>query len=121
MKQCSRVIVYACTLYTTSLWQDVDIDLKKTNQESLLEAGGLLLINESLPSPEVPSLYTRIRSLQRLKVRLRTIVVLFFIIFPLPLQTSCYVFLFEIFNFLGDFYFILLLFSPPILSSVVLL
>lgn len=52
-----------------SLWQDVDIDLKKSNQESLLEAGCLLLIKEELPSPEAHSLYTRIRSLQRLKVR----------------------------------------------------
>lgn len=51
-----------------SLLQDVDIDLKKSNQESLLEAGCLLLIKEELPSPEAHSLYTHIRSLQRLKV-----------------------------------------------------
>lgn len=51
------------------LWQDVDIDLKKSNQETLLEAGSLLLIQDALPSPEEPSLYTRIRSLQRLRVR----------------------------------------------------
>lgn len=51
------------------LLQDVDIDLKKSNQETLLEAGSLLLIREKIPSPEVPSLYTRIRGLQRLKVR----------------------------------------------------
>lgn len=51
-----------------SLLQDVDIDLKKSNQESLLEAGCLLLIKEELPSPETHSLYTHIRSLQRLKV-----------------------------------------------------
>lgn len=59
------------------LLQDVDVDLKKSNQESLLEAGSLLLIDENLSSPEVPSLYTRIRNLQRLKAWLLS---LFFII-----------------------------------------
>lgn len=49
-------------------WQDVDIDLKKSNQESLHEAGCLLLNNETVLSPEVLCRYTRIRSLQRLKV-----------------------------------------------------
>lgn len=49
-------------------WQDVDIDLKKSNQESLQEAGCLLLCDEIVPSSEVPSRYTRIRNLQRLKV-----------------------------------------------------
>lgn len=48
--------------------QDVDIDLKKSNQETLHEAGCLLLSDEIVPSSEVPSRYTRIRSLQRLKV-----------------------------------------------------
>lgn len=48
--------------------QDVDIDLKRSNQETLLEAGSLLLIEENLPSPS-GSLYTRIRGLQRLRVR----------------------------------------------------
>uniref|UniRef100_A0A3Q3X7D0 Caspase family p20 domain-containing protein n=1 Tax=Mola mola TaxID=94237 RepID=A0A3Q3X7D0_MOLML len=62
--------IVSCSAQLTDFPEDVDIDLKKTNQESLLEAGGLLLINESLPSPEVPSLYTRIRSLQRLKAEL---------------------------------------------------
>lgn len=51
------------------LGQDVHIDLKKSNQETLVEAGSLLLIRENLPSPEVPSLYTRVCRLQRLKVR----------------------------------------------------
>lgn len=45
----------------------MDIHLKKSNQESLLEAGSLI-VNEENPSPEVSSLYTRVRSLQRLKV-----------------------------------------------------
>lgn len=46
----------------------MDIDLKKSNQESLHEAGCLLLSDEIVPLSEVPSRYTRIRSLQRLKV-----------------------------------------------------
>lgn len=50
-------------------WQDVDIDLKKSNQESLHETG-CLLSDEMVPSSEVPSRYTRIRSLQRLRVSL---------------------------------------------------
>lgn len=70
IKVCLQLTVCICTLDSMSLWQDVDIDLKKSNQETLLEAGSLSLITESLPSPEVPSLYTRIRSLHKLKVRL---------------------------------------------------
>uniref|UniRef100_A0A1A8KJC3 Mucosa associated lymphoid tissue lymphoma translocation gene 1a n=1 Tax=Nothobranchius kuhntae TaxID=321403 RepID=A0A1A8KJC3_NOTKU len=46
---------------------DVDVDLKQSNQETLLEAGSLLLIKEELRCPDVPSLYTRIHSLQRLR------------------------------------------------------
>lgn len=42
--------------------------MKKSNQESLLNAGSLIITEENLPSSEVPSLYTCIRSLQRLKV-----------------------------------------------------
>lgn len=62
--------IVSCCAQLTDFPEDVDIDLKKTNQETLLEAGSLLLIKENLPSPEVPSLYTRIRSLQRLKTEL---------------------------------------------------
>uniref|UniRef100_A0A665VFX5 MALT paracaspase 2 n=1 Tax=Echeneis naucrates TaxID=173247 RepID=A0A665VFX5_ECHNA len=43
------------------------INLKKSNQETLPEAGCLLLFSENLSSPEVPRLYTRICSLQRLR------------------------------------------------------
>lgn len=68
--------------------QDVDIDLKKTNQETLLEAGSLLLIKENLPSPEVPSLYTRIRSLQRLKVRFIFNVFIIISLTSIPQKTS---------------------------------
>lgn len=59
--------IVSCCAQLTDFPVDVDVDLKKTNQETLLEAGSLLLIKENLPSPEVPSLYTRIRSLQRLR------------------------------------------------------
>ncbi|XP_070765075.1 MALT paracaspase 2 [Enoplosus armatus] len=59
--------IVSCSAQLTDFSEDVDIDLKKSNQETLLEAGSLLLIKENLPSPEVPSLYTRIRSLQRLR------------------------------------------------------
>ncbi|KAM3619446.1 uncharacterized protein V6R79_008322 [Siganus canaliculatus] len=59
--------IVSCCAQLTDFPQDVDIDLKKSNQETLLEAGSLLLIKENLPSPDVPSLYTRIRGLQRLK------------------------------------------------------
>lgn len=69
LHECTSVCI-SVKLSECFLWQDVDIDLKKSNQETLLDAGCLLLINEIVPSSEVPSLYTRIRSLQRLKVRL---------------------------------------------------
>eukprot|EP00064_Thunnus_orientalis_P012239 superscaffoldBa00001855_g12273 len=59
--------IVSCSAQLTDFPVDVDIDLKKSNQETLLEAGSLLLIKENLPSPEVPSLYTRIRGLQRLR------------------------------------------------------
>ncbi|XP_076582458.1 MALT paracaspase 2 [Chaetodon auriga] len=59
--------IVSCCAQLTDFPEDVDIDLKKSNQETLLEAGGLLLIEENLPSPDVPSLYTRIQGLQRLR------------------------------------------------------
>ncbi|XP_069006038.1 MALT paracaspase 2 [Embiotoca jacksoni] len=62
--------IVSCSAQLTDFPEDVDVDLKKSNQETLLEAGSLLLIKENLPSPEVPSLYTRIRSLQRLRTEL---------------------------------------------------
>uniref|UniRef100_A0A667YE25 MALT paracaspase 2 n=1 Tax=Myripristis murdjan TaxID=586833 RepID=A0A667YE25_9TELE len=62
--------VVSCSAQLTDFPEDLDIDLKKSNQETLVEAGSLLLIKENLPSPEVPSLYTRLRSLQRLKAEL---------------------------------------------------
>ncbi|XP_035031880.1 MALT paracaspase 2 [Hippoglossus stenolepis] len=59
--------IVSCSAQLTDFPLDVDVDLKTTNQETLLEAGSLLLIKDDLLSPEVPSLYTRLRSLQRLK------------------------------------------------------
>ncbi|KAK0132062.1 Mucosa-associated lymphoid tissue lymphoma translocation protein 1 [Merluccius polli] len=50
--------------------EGVDLDLKKSNQESIIEAGSLLPIMENMPSPQSPSLYTRLKSLQRLKTEL---------------------------------------------------
>uniref|UniRef100_H3DDE6 MALT paracaspase 2 n=1 Tax=Tetraodon nigroviridis TaxID=99883 RepID=H3DDE6_TETNG len=58
--------ISSCSAQLTDFPEDVDVHLKKSNQESLLEAGSLI-VNEENPSPEVSSLYTRIRSLQRLK------------------------------------------------------
>ncbi|XP_061680702.1 MALT paracaspase 2 isoform X2 [Syngnathoides biaculeatus] len=62
--------IVTCSAQLTDFPEDVDIDLKKSNQETLLEAGSLSLIKDQLPSPELPSLYTRICSLQRLKKEL---------------------------------------------------
>uniref|UniRef100_A0A3Q2X9E1 MALT paracaspase 2 n=1 Tax=Hippocampus comes TaxID=109280 RepID=A0A3Q2X9E1_HIPCM len=62
--------IASCSAQLTDFPEDVDIDLKKSNQATLVEAGSLLLIKEQLPSPELPGLYTRICSLQRLKKEL---------------------------------------------------
>ncbi|XP_038136980.1 MALT paracaspase 2 [Cyprinodon tularosa] len=62
--------IETCCAQLTDFPQEVDIDLKKSNQETLFEAGCLLLIKEELPSPEAKSLYTRIRGLQRLRTDL---------------------------------------------------
>ncbi|XP_020780470.2 MALT paracaspase 2 isoform X2 [Boleophthalmus pectinirostris] len=58
-----------CSAQLTDFPVDVEIDLKKSNQETLLEAGSLLLINETLPA-EAQSRYTRVYGLQRLKKEL---------------------------------------------------
>ncbi|XP_072295230.1 MALT paracaspase 2 [Eucyclogobius newberryi] len=55
-----------CSAQLTDFPVDVEIDLKKSNQESPLEAGSLLLIKEALPA-EADSRYTRVCGLQRLK------------------------------------------------------
>ncbi|XP_008333557.1 MALT paracaspase 2 isoform X2 [Cynoglossus semilaevis] len=62
--------IVSCFVQLTDFPGGVDIDLKKSNQETLLEAGSLLLTEKDLPSPDIPGLYTRICSLQRLSVRI---------------------------------------------------
>ncbi|XP_041646390.1 MALT paracaspase 2 isoform X2 [Cheilinus undulatus] len=70
--------IVSCCAQLTDFPADVDVDLKRSNQETLLEAGSLILIDEILPSPEVPNLYTRVQSLQRLKRELTFTVCLHF-------------------------------------------
>ncbi|XP_061832216.1 MALT paracaspase 2 [Nerophis lumbriciformis] len=62
--------ICSCSAQLTDFPEDVDMDLKKSNQETLLEAGSLLLIKEHVPSPQFPTLYTHIQSLQRLQKEL---------------------------------------------------
>ncbi|KAM6921088.1 MALT paracaspase 2 [Xenentodon cancila] len=59
--------VVSCSAELIDFPEDVDVDVKRSNQDSLLEAGSLVLIKEELPCSETPSLYTRICSLHRLK------------------------------------------------------
>lgn len=61
--------IVSCSAQLTDFPEDVEIDLKKSNQETLLEAGSLVLIKETLPA-EAHSRYTRICGLQRLKKEL---------------------------------------------------
>ncbi len=52
------------------IWfQGPEVDLKHSNQESLREAGSLLLSMDDLLPLEQPRLFTRISALQRLKVQ----------------------------------------------------
>uniref|UniRef100_A0A3Q3EJV6 MALT paracaspase 2 n=1 Tax=Labrus bergylta TaxID=56723 RepID=A0A3Q3EJV6_9LABR len=71
--------IVSCSAQLTDFPEGVDVDLKKSNQETLLEAGSLILINENLLSPEVPSLYTRVRSLQRLRKEFKFTICLLYI------------------------------------------
>lgn len=61
--------VVSCSAQLTDFPEDVEIDLKKSNQETPLEAGCLLQIPEMLPAT-THSRYTRIPALQRLKKEL---------------------------------------------------
>ncbi|XP_063056236.1 MALT paracaspase 2 [Engraulis encrasicolus] len=56
-----------CTAQLSDFSEDLEIDLKHTNQETLLEAGSILPIAQLLPQPEAPKLFTRLKALQRLK------------------------------------------------------
>ncbi|XP_037105898.1 MALT paracaspase 2 isoform X2 [Syngnathus acus] len=62
--------IASCSAQLIDFPEDVDIDLKRSNQETLVKADSFLLINEQLASSELPELYTRICSLQRLKKEL---------------------------------------------------
>ncbi|XP_031430989.1 MALT paracaspase 2 [Clupea harengus] len=59
-----------CSAQLSNFSEDLEIDLKHTNQESLEEAGSILFTIDFLPQPEVPKLYTRLKALQRLKKEL---------------------------------------------------
>lgn len=59
--------IVSCSAQLTDFPEDVDVDLKKSNQETLLEAGSLILIDEVVAPPEARNLYTRVRNLQRLR------------------------------------------------------
>ncbi|KAG5276112.1 hypothetical protein AALO_G00128020 [Alosa alosa] len=59
-----------CSAQLSDFSEDLEIDLKHTNQETLQEAGSLLFTIDCLPQPEVPKLYTRLKALQRLKKEL---------------------------------------------------
>lgn len=61
--------IVSCSAQLTDFPVNVEIDLKKSNQETLLEAGSLLLIAETLPV-KAHNRYTRISGLQRLKKEL---------------------------------------------------
>ncbi|KAM6962558.1 MALT paracaspase 2 [Aplochiton taeniatus] len=63
--------IVSCSAQLTDFSEGVDIDLKNSNQKSLVEAGSLLVTMDDLPSPELPCLYTRIKGLQRLKTELK--------------------------------------------------
>uniref|UniRef100_A0A8C6T351 MALT paracaspase 2 n=1 Tax=Neogobius melanostomus TaxID=47308 RepID=A0A8C6T351_9GOBI len=69
--------VVSCSAQLTDFPVDVEIDLKKSNQETLLDAGCLLLIPETPPA-EAHSRYTRIFGLQRLKKELVFTVCLYY-------------------------------------------
>ncbi|KAM9831402.1 MALT paracaspase 2 [Neosynchiropus ocellatus] len=59
--------IVSCSAQLTDFPEDVGVNLKKTNQETLIEAGSLCLIKENLPSHDTPVLYTRVQQLQRLE------------------------------------------------------
>uniref|UniRef100_A0AAY4DC79 Uncharacterized protein n=1 Tax=Denticeps clupeoides TaxID=299321 RepID=A0AAY4DC79_9TELE len=63
--------IVSCSAQLSDFPEDVEIDLKHTNEESLQEAESLLFTAESLPESKLPKLYTRLRALQQLKKELR--------------------------------------------------
>ncbi|XP_052395828.1 mucosa-associated lymphoid tissue lymphoma translocation protein 1 homolog [Carassius gibelio] len=59
-----------CSAQLSDFTEGPEVDLKHSNQESLLEAGSLLLSMDDLLPLEQPQLFTRISALQRLKKEL---------------------------------------------------
>uniref|UniRef100_A0A8C7P355 MALT paracaspase 2 n=1 Tax=Oncorhynchus mykiss TaxID=8022 RepID=A0A8C7P355_ONCMY len=61
--------IASCSAHLTDFTEGLDMDLKMSNQENLLDAGSLLPMEILLPA-ELPGLYTRLKGLQRLKKEL---------------------------------------------------
>ncbi|MBN3317067.1 MALT1 protein, partial [Atractosteus spatula] len=59
--------IISCSAQLTDFSEDLEVDLKMTNQESPQDAGSLLFTMDSLPATEPACLYTRLSALQRLK------------------------------------------------------
>ncbi|XP_075209719.1 LOW QUALITY PROTEIN: mucosa-associated lymphoid tissue lymphoma translocation protein 1 [Chanos chanos] len=62
--------IVSCSAQLSNFSEGPEVDLKLTNQESLRDAGSLLLTMDNLLTPEVPRLFTRLCALQRLKTDL---------------------------------------------------
>ncbi|XP_036376555.1 MALT paracaspase 2 [Megalops cyprinoides] len=62
--------IVSCSAQLSDFSEGVDVDLKLTNQESPRDAGSLLFTFDAAARPELPSLYTRLRALQRLQKEL---------------------------------------------------
>lgn len=59
--------IVSCSAQLSDFTEGPEVDLKHSNQESLLEAGSLLLSMDDLQPLEQPLLFTRISALQRLQ------------------------------------------------------
>ncbi|KAI4872955.1 hypothetical protein NFI96_023639, partial [Prochilodus magdalenae] len=68
--------IMSCSAQLSDFTEGPEIDLKRTNQESLRDAGSLLLTMDDRLPQEQPRLYTRLCALQRLKRELSFIVCL---------------------------------------------
>ncbi|XP_051549475.1 mucosa-associated lymphoid tissue lymphoma translocation protein 1 homolog isoform X1 [Myxocyprinus asiaticus] len=62
--------IESCSAQLADFAEGPEVDLKHSNQESLQEAGSLLLTMDDLQLLEQPQLFTRISALQRLKMEL---------------------------------------------------
>ncbi|XP_016430415.1 mucosa-associated lymphoid tissue lymphoma translocation protein 1 homolog [Sinocyclocheilus rhinocerous] len=62
--------ILSCSAQLSDFTEGPEVDLKHSNQESLREAGSLLLSMDDLLPLEQPQLFTRISALQRLKKEL---------------------------------------------------